>query len=79
MFACPYCKERTEVPGAANFWMVDAANATCEHCRRDFVIVDSVPITEEQYRTASPHGRPLRAQRWGRASDLPGSSPDPQV
>lgn len=78
MFTCPYCKEKTEVPGAANFWMVDAANAACEHCGRDFVIVDNLAMTEEQYRAASPHGRPLRTQRWERASGSADQSPDPQ-
>jgi hypothetical protein len=60
MFACPYCKEKTDVQGAANLWMVFAAIAPCEHCGKEFVIVENFPMTEPQYRAASPNVRPLR-------------------
>jgi hypothetical protein len=60
MFACPYCKQKTDVPGATNLWMVFAASALCEHCGKEFVIVESFPMTEAHYRAASPNVRPLR-------------------
>jgi uncharacterized protein YbaR (Trm112 family) len=79
MFACPYCKEKTDVPGATVFWMVHAASAVCEHCAKEFVIVDNFPMTQEQYREASPNVRPLRAAKWESSSVLAGHSPDPQA
>jgi transposase-like protein len=57
MFACPYCKEETDVPGA-NLRMVFAASAHCEHCGKQFVIVEYFPMTEVQYQAAV---RPLSA------------------
>jgi len=61
MFACPYCQERTDVPRAVNFWMVHAASEACEHCGKQFIIVDNSAMTEAQYQAVSPNVRPLRA------------------
>jgi hypothetical protein len=61
MFACPYCQERTDVPKAVNFWMVHAASAACEHCGKQFVIVDDTLMTEAQYQAVSPNVRLLRS------------------
>jgi hypothetical protein len=61
MFAWPYCQERTDVPRAVNFWMVHAASVACEHCGKQFIIVDNTPMSEAQYRAIGPNVRPLRA------------------
>jgi hypothetical protein len=55
-FAWPYCKEQTNVPGAADFWMVEVGRATCEHCGKDFLVVENMPMTEEQYKASTPQG-----------------------
>ena len=57
MFACPYCKEKTDGP-ETNLRMVFAARAHCEHCGKEFVIVEYFPMTEVQYQAAV---RPLSA------------------
>lgn len=45
---CPHCKEQTRVPGG--FDEIRMGWATCDHCLSEFLIVDNVPMTEEQYR-----------------------------
>jgi hypothetical protein len=77
MFACPYCLATTDVPGAADFWMVEAASAVCEHCGKEFIIVENFPLTAEQYRAARPSGRPLVAKRYPRLSPRTSQSAGP--
>jgi hypothetical protein len=46
---CPHCGEQTGIGGAASFDAILLARKTCEHCRLEFLIVDDVPMTEEQH------------------------------
>jgi len=39
----------TQDPKAALFESISMGRLTCRHCRRDFLVVDDTPITEEQY------------------------------
>jgi transposase-like protein len=48
MVTCPHCKDQTKIPGG--FDSIDVGRFTCEQCRSEFLIIDNVPMTEEQYR-----------------------------
>jgi hypothetical protein len=50
VFPCPYCKNQTKVPGATPFTTIFVAKATCQQCSKEFIVVDNVPLTQEQYR-----------------------------
>lgn len=50
MFTCPYCKEETNVAGCADFATIDIGRAICEHCGKEFIIIENFPMTEAQYR-----------------------------
>jgi uncharacterized protein YbaR (Trm112 family) len=54
MFNCPYCKQQTNAPMAARFAAIDVMRANCENCDKEFVIVESLPVTEEQYQANKP-------------------------
>jgi transcription elongation factor Elf1 len=54
MFNCPYCKAETDVVGTADFATIDLGRAICEHCGKEFIIVENLPMTEEQYRASKP-------------------------
>jgi transposase-like protein len=51
MVTCPHCKEQTSIPGGFDY--IDAGRFACEHCRSEFLIINNVPMTEEQYRQGS--------------------------
>jgi len=46
---CPHCKHVTGIGTAALFDHVFMSRKRCEKCGKDFLIVDSIPMTEEQY------------------------------
>jgi hypothetical protein len=46
---CPSCGEQTHIGIAGVFEQVHIARTECEHCRIEFLIVDDVPMTREQY------------------------------
>ena len=48
---CPHCKKRTGATGG--FDEIYAGWFTCEHCLSKFLIIDNIPMTEEQYRQMS--------------------------
>ena len=50
---CPYCKQETGVRTAALFDTVLMSRKTCDKCGREFLIVNDVPMTEEQYEQES--------------------------
>ena len=50
---CPHCKLETGIGTAALFNTVLMSRKTCDKCGRQFVIINDVPMTEEQYRMAS--------------------------
>jgi len=50
---CPYCKQETGLGTAALFDSVLMSRKTCENCGREFLIVNDVSMTEEQYRQES--------------------------
>jgi hypothetical protein len=50
---CPHCGEQTGIGGAAFFDAITMARKECEHCRLEFLLVDDVPVTEEQYKRKS--------------------------
>jgi len=56
MFKCPHCGQETHDPKAALFDSIFMARVTCQHCLREFLVVDNVPMTEEQYRQRTSAG-----------------------
>ena len=46
---CPHCKQETAIGAAALFDTVFMSRKTCEKCGREFLIVNNVPMTPEQY------------------------------
>ena len=52
MLTCirPYCKQKTGVGTASLFHTVLMSRKTCDKCGREFLIVNDVPMTKEQYR-----------------------------
>jgi transposase-like protein len=46
---CPYCKQETGIGTAALFDTVLMSRKTCEKCGREFLIVNDMPMTQEQY------------------------------
>jgi transposase-like protein len=46
---CPHCKQETGIGTAALFDHVFMSRKKCKRCGRDFLIVDGIPMTEEQY------------------------------
>lgn len=51
MVLCPHCKAQTAIP--CGFDTIDVGRFTCEHCLTEFLIIDNVPMTEEQYQQGS--------------------------
>jgi len=47
---CPHCGQEADDPKAALFDSISMGRLTCQHCGREFLVVDDVPMTEEQYR-----------------------------
>jgi hypothetical protein len=45
----PHCKQETGIGTAALFDHVFMSRKRCEKCGKDFLIVDGIPMTEEQY------------------------------
>jgi hypothetical protein len=52
--SAPYCQAETEVIGAAEFATIDVGRAICDNCREEFLIINNVPMTLEQYRKTKP-------------------------
>jgi len=50
---CPYCKLETGIGTAALFDTVLMSRKTCDKCGREFLIVNDVPMTKEQYKKES--------------------------
>jgi hypothetical protein len=48
---CPHCKEQTSIPGG--FDSIEVGIFTCDNCHAEFLIIDDVAMTEEQYRQRS--------------------------
>ena len=46
---CPHCGEQTGVGTAALFDSILMSRKECEKCGREFLIVNDVPMTEDQY------------------------------
>jgi transposase-like protein len=49
MLTCPHCGEQTTYPFAAEFKCVDAGRFICGHCKKEFFVLDNVPMTKKQY------------------------------
>jgi len=46
---CPHCKQETGIGTAALFDHVFMSRKRCEKCGKEFLIVDGIAMTEEQY------------------------------
>ena len=46
MLTCPLCRQATTIPCAKEFDFIDVGRFTCEHCEKEFRVLDNVPITE---------------------------------
>jgi len=53
VFPCPYRKKQTKVPGATPFTTIFLAKASCQACSKEFIVIDNVPLTQEQYRESN--------------------------
>jgi transposase-like protein len=49
MLICPHCGRQTAIPCAAEFAFIEVGRFTCEHCEKEFLALDNVPMTEEGY------------------------------
>jgi transposase-like protein len=49
MLTCPYCGQQTRYAFAAEFDRVDAGRFICGHCKKEFFVLDNVPLTTRQY------------------------------
>jgi hypothetical protein len=63
MLTCPHCGQPTNYPFAAEFNRVDAGRFICGHCKKEFFVLDNVPLTKRQYAAR------IKGQRQ-RAADL---------
>jgi transcription elongation factor Elf1 len=52
-FSCPNCGLKTSVFGASKFAAIVFGRARCDHCGQEFLIVNDVAVTEEEYRKES--------------------------
>jgi hypothetical protein len=52
-FTCPHCGLKTTIFGASKFASIEFGRARCDHCEREFMIVNNVSMTEEEYRKES--------------------------
>jgi hypothetical protein len=46
---CPHCHEETGIGSAALFDTILMSRKRCEKCAREFLIVNGIPMTPEQY------------------------------
>jgi hypothetical protein len=49
--ACPHCHAQTGIGTAALFDQIFISRKSCEKCQREFLIVDGVAMTEDQFRS----------------------------
>jgi DNA-directed RNA polymerase subunit RPC12/RpoP len=49
-YICPHCGQDANDPKADLFDSISMGRLTCANCAREFLVVDDVPMTEEQYR-----------------------------
>ena len=40
--------------GTADFPTIDMGRAICRHCGKEFIIVENLPMTQEQYHASKP-------------------------
>jgi transposase-like protein len=57
MLTCPHCVQQSAIPCAEEFAFIDVGRFTCEHCGREFLVMDNVPITEQQEVSKMGHPR----------------------
>lgn len=50
---CPHCGEITGIGGASLFETISMSRKKCEQCGEEFLIVNDVPMTEEEYEKKS--------------------------
>ena len=46
MLECPYCHKQTAIPGDGEIVSIDVARLTCDHCDKEFLVIDNVPVIE---------------------------------
>jgi transposase-like protein len=47
---CPHCHQETGIGTAAALDQIFMSRKACEKCGKEFLIVDGVPMSEDQYR-----------------------------
>jgi transposase-like protein len=47
MLTCPHCGQRTTIACAEEFAFIDVGRFTCEHCEKEFLVLDNVPMREQ--------------------------------
>ncbi len=57
---CPYCNQEIGISIAALAELAFLLRTQCEKCKKEFLIVQGVPMTDEQY---SPHSGPRTLAR----------------
>ena len=53
VFTCPHCGRQTRVFGAEQFDTIEMGRGMCTHCGQEFLIVNDIAMTEQQYREGS--------------------------
>ena len=49
MLTCSHCGKETTYPFAAEFKRADAGRFICGDCKKEFFVLDNVPMTKRQY------------------------------
>jgi uncharacterized protein YbaR (Trm112 family) len=57
MLACPYCHRQTTIPGDYEIESIDIGRFTCDHCDREFLVIDNVPVIEAERKKAPKASR----------------------
>jgi transposase-like protein len=49
MLPCPHCGRQNTFGTSAEFDFIEDGRFTCEHCHQVFLVLNHVPMTEEQF------------------------------
>jgi uncharacterized protein YbaR (Trm112 family) len=48
MIACPYCGKDVTIPCEAQLNTMEIGQHVCEHCGREFLMIDNMPTMEDR-------------------------------
>ena len=71
MFTCPHCGRKTLVFCEDQFETIEMGRETCEHCQQEFLIVNDVPMTEQEYQQRCPkHNKRLMLRQNAKTKEI---------